>query len=521
MISFKLLFGPGIRLMRQLRIATKMSVMGLFLLVPLMLLLASTWQGAQVERSFAADISDPKQTDQTQIVFTILWSADEPHLVGATAEVAPSQRPLVLGREGNLRWSRARPGREEPSLGPKSKGISREQLTILFTEDGRGALIESSGRRELLLNGKPVPSCPLVPGSILEVDGLLLVRCERRKLLDKVDVDPRHGFGEPDAYGMVGETPAAWELRSHIAFCSGFDHHVLVRGASGSGKELVSRAVHGMSRRSRGPFVSRSAATVPGSLIDAELFGNLANYPNPGMPARPGLVGEADGGTLFLDEVGELSTEMQARLLRVLDAGEYTRLGEAKPRRADLRLVAATNRPPTALKHDLSARLQLGIVVPGLDERRSDVPLLAAHLLRGIIRCQPRLEHLLDDEGHPKMTARLVRALVEHPYQTHTRELSSLLLRALQHSAGERLDLWPTYAEEVRAAAMCSPPQPAPIAARVSPESLTNDEILACLERNGGLQEPTARELGLKDRHALVRLMEERGMRPKRPRKKE
>ncbi len=156
--------------------------------------------------------------------------------------------------------------------------------------------------------------------------------------------------------------------------------HVLVHGASGTRKELVARAVHAISSRSTGPIVCRNAATFPEALIDAELFGNARNYPNAGMPERRGLVGEADGGTLFLDEFAELPPAMQAHLLRVLDAGEYQRLGEPRARTSSFRLVAATNRPLAAMKEDVLARLVHRIEIPGLDARMEDVPLIARHL---------------------------------------------------------------------------------------------------------------------------------------------
>src|SRR6185295_7811651 len=110
--------------------------------------------------------------------------------------------------------------------------------------------------------------------------------------------------------------------------------------------------------------------------------GNVKNYPNPGMQERPGLIGQAHGGTLFLDEVGELLPELSAHLLRVLDeGGEYQRLGEATPRRADVRLVGATNRETALLKHDFLARLAVRIDLPPFEARREDIPLLARHLL--------------------------------------------------------------------------------------------------------------------------------------------
>src|SRR5262249_38405316 len=189
-------------------------------------------------------------------------------------------------------------------------------------------------------------------------------------------------FGAADTHGIVGESPAAWALRDTVAFAARSVGHVLIHGESGVGKELVARAIHALSARRARPLGARNAATFPEALVDAELFGNAKNYPNPGMIEREGVVGEADGSTLFLDEIGELPAALQAHLLRVLDrGGEYQRLGEPRVRRADLRVVAATNRSIDELKHDLAARLTLRVEVPSLADRREDIPLLARHLL--------------------------------------------------------------------------------------------------------------------------------------------
>lgn len=149
---------------------------------------------------------------------------------------------------------------------------------------------------------------------------------------------------------------------------------MLITGESGTEKELAAGAIHARSRRGKNVLVAHNAATFPAGLIDAELFGNPKHYPNTGMPERPGLVGEADGGVLFLDEIGELPLEMRARLLRLLDAGgEYRRLGEAKGRRSDFRLVATTNRDASMLKHDLLSRLKVRVALPG-DHRSPTQP---------------------------------------------------------------------------------------------------------------------------------------------------
>jgi two-component system nitrogen regulation response regulator GlnG/two-component system response regulator HydG len=283
---------------------------------------------------------------------------------------------------------------------------------------------------------------------------------------------------------------------------------VLLLGESGTGKELVAQAIHASSSRRAKRLVARNAATFPSGLIDAELFGNVANYPNAGMPERPGVVGEADGGTLFLDEIGELPTELQSHLLRVLDAGgDYQRLGDAKRRRADVRVVAATNRPLDELKHDLAARLSLRIELPGLDARREDVPLLARHLLRRHARKDPPIGARFfsgwdGTTGEPRIAPGLVRALVTHRYTTHVRELEGLLLTSLVESRGSTFEL----TESVRDAIV-----PASLPAARA-RAFTAEEIRTALEKHHGVRERVWRDLGMPNRYVLQRLMKKFGL---------
>ena len=243
-------------------------------------------------------------------------------------------------------------------------------------------------------------------------------------------------------------------------------------------------------------MVSRNAATIPSSLIDAELFGNAKDYPNAGLPARPGLIGAADGGTLFLDEIGQLPEAQQAALLRVLDEGEYQRLGETQVRKSELCLIAATNQDPGQLKHDLLARLINRIEVPPLNARRTDIPLLIRDML-------PRVQ----SEGGstvskpiPKLHPDLLAGLIRHEYTHHYRELERLVRMALQHSGSESLELGDPIRAELRVSV--DPPNTA---------DLTADVIREALERTGSVSE-AARELGLKSRYALYRIMKKRGI---------
>ncbi|MBX2798394.1 MAG: sigma 54-interacting transcriptional regulator [Myxococcales bacterium] len=436
----------------------------------------------------------------------LLACVAQPDRVGELAFLDTLETPHTVGRHGTLPWARVRPGHEEPTGPIADSSLSRVQLTV-STVKGRTE-VHNVGQLPLRLNGRPATRSALQPGDLLELGDRVLLRVSEWREPPAFH-PPSHAFGHPDALGWVGESAASWALRARVAFVAPRLAHVLVTGASGSGKELVARGLHALSDRGTAPLVSRNAATIPESIADAELFGHAAGYPNPGMPERRGLVGEADGSTLFLDEFGELPTELQARLLRVLDDGEYARLGEARPRRADIRLIAATNRDPQHLKHDVLARLTLDVEVPGLGARIDDIPLLAAYLMRRIARADDVLaQRFFDDgnpDGHPRWTTRLVRQLVCRRYDTHVRELERSLWKAISAAPDDVLD-----------AVGPAPPTsvPAPVHdAWVDPNTLDPEVVQAALDRHDGLQEPVWKELGLSSRHVLARFVKKHGLR--------
>lgn len=477
--------------------------------------------------------SGPPAEVEPRPALVVLY-ASEPRLVGTVLPFTGRGESRVLGRgerDPADRHPRAlpimqRPGRNDPAGTFSDPYLSREQLVVTAGVDG--VRIENVGKRDLLdSTGRVAQSLDLAPGEVAEVRGrLLLLSVLRPPTLPAARSLGRgfHSFGDPDAHGFVGEGATAWKLRDSVAFIAARATHVLLLGESGTGKEVVAQAVHELSSRKNKRMVARNAATLPAGLIDAELFGHVANYPNVGMPERPGLVAEADGSSLFLDEIGELSHELSTRLLRVLDdRGEYQRLGDSKLRTSNFRLIGATNRPVATLKGDVAARFRLRLSVPSLNERREDIPLLARHLLRRAALRDPDIgERFLEGwngkTGEPRLSIELVRALAIHSYQTHVRELDLLLWASLASSAGDTAEITPEVlleldASETRLGTGTGRPGSSPPAPRTDTRALDADEVRAAIERAGGVHEKAWRDLGLANRHVLKRLVKKFGLR--------
>jgi two-component system nitrogen regulation response regulator GlnG/two-component system response regulator HydG len=224
------------------------------------------------------------------------------------------------------------------------------------------------------------------------------------------------------------------------------------------------------------------------------------------MPERGGLIGEADGSTLFLDEIGELPEKSQVHLLRVLDAaGEYQRLGEAKPSRSSFRLVAATNRPLDSLKHDFLARFTHRIKLPGFAERREDIALVLSELLRRMAAGTPNVvgrffERRNGELAEPRIAPDLIVRLLRHPFTHHVRELDRLLWLAIGSAEDDYIGVTEAVDAELRDA-------PFSDAAEVSRE-----QLLAALREHGRSPTRIAKALGLKNRYVLHRLLKKYGI---------
>ncbi len=239
----------------------------------------------------------------------------------------------------------------------------------------------------------------------------------------------------PTIVGRHPRTRAALRLLERVAPT---ESTVLLTGESGTGKELFARAIHAVSPRRSGPFVAVNCAAIPEALLENELFGHEKGAFTGAHKRQAGRFEQARGGTLFLDEVGELGAAVQSKVLRVLEERTFERVGGGPTLKADVRLVAATNRPLQRMveegtfRSDLYFRLEVfPIELPPLRERPSDAPLIARHLLARLARRHGRPDLSLSP-GAEKL-------LADHPWPGNVRQLSNLLERAVILSDGPRL----------------------------------------------------------------------------------
>ncbi len=227
------------------------------------------------------------------------------------------------------------------------------------------------------------------PCSLVEMERLLRHVAEKRQLAQQVDAARLRLLRLEGAPRLVGESAAMEQVRRLIAQVAPTSSTVLIRGETGTGKELVARALHEQSPRADKPFVAVNCGALPESLIESELFGHRKGAFTGAEEHRQGLFEMADGGTLFLDEIGELPKAMQAKLLRVLECGEVRRIGDNKTFTVDVRVLCATHRNLEEMvrqgqfRQDLLYRINtFEIFIPPLRHRREDILPLARHLLQ-------------------------------------------------------------------------------------------------------------------------------------------
>jgi len=299
---------------------------------------------------------------------------------------------------------------------------------------------------------------------------------------------------------LTGASEAVRGLRDLCARIAGSDATVLLAGESGSGKEVVARAIHAQSRRARGPFVAVNCAAIPEALLESELFGHVKGAFTGATQTRPGRFAAAEGGTLLLDEIGELPLAMQVKLLRVLQERTYTPIGDGEARQADARVLAATHRDLEAMvaagtfREDLYYRLNvLPVVVPPLRERGHDVLLLARNFLARAAAAEGRRPMDLDPD--------VELCLVRYAWPGNVRELEHAITRATVLARGDVLSL-ADLPPKVRAAYSGAPAAPRAAGAPPAPSETIPEEP-------GPKGPPVLPEAGMNLRSELERL--ERG----------
>jgi transcriptional regulator with GAF, ATPase, and Fis domain len=299
----------------------------------------------------------------------------------------------------------------------------------------------------------------------------------------RAEIEEDHGFDE-----IAGRSPALRAALQAVAQVSDTDATVLIQGETGTGKELFARAIHKRSRRRDGPLIKVNCAAIPATLIESEFFGHEKGAFTGATQRREGRFALAHGGTIFLDEIGELPLELQGKLLRVLQEGEFEPVGGSRTRRVDVRVIAATNRDleraikDATFRHDLYYRLSVfPLRLPPLRERADDVVVIAETLLQKLSRQMGRRVQPLAPSA--------IEQLKSYPWPGNVRELRNVVERALITSGDGplRLDLVlpdaPAGAEASMPAATIASPH------EILPETrirqIERANMIAALEKTG------------------------------------
>jgi formate hydrogenlyase transcriptional activator len=279
---------------------------------------------------------------------------------------------------------------------------------------------------------------------LLDITDRVLGERERARLREQnlylqEEIKSEHNFEQ-----IIGQSGPLLEVLAHVGRVAPTDASVLITGETGTGKELIARAIHSTSRRKDKPFIKVNCAALPSGLVESELFGHEKGAFSGAIARRLGRFESADGGTIFLDEIGELPAEAQVKLLRVLQEREFDRVGGDAPIKVDVRVIAATNRDllketrEKKFREDLFYRLNVfPIHLPPLRERREDIPLLVQFLVEKFaMRIGKRLDRISETT---------MERLMDYPWPGNIRELENVLERAVILATGNALEIGPDF----------------------------------------------------------------------------
>lgn len=347
----------------------------------------------------------------------------------------------------------------------------------------------------------------------IDFDALVLVvhrAMERQSLLEEVRslrsaLDQRYGFE-----GIVGNSKALLRVLDQAARVAQRDATILIQGETGTGKELIARAIHHNSRRHNRPFVAINCGAIPRDLVESELFGYARGAFTGALASKAGRIELADGGTLFLDEVGELPLEAQVKLLRVLQEGELAKLGESAPVKVDVRVIAATHRDLSAMIEDATFRedlyYRLAVVplkVPPLRERREDIPGLMEALQQRIRQRHGLAEIRLSSTVHQR--------LISYTWPGNVRQLENILERLMLLASGDVITADDLPEELISPSASSAVLWPTLPEGGLSLEGIERELISRALEKFKGNQTHAARYLDI-SRRTLIYRMEKHGL---------
>lgn len=314
-------------------------------------------------------------------------------------------------------------------------------------------------------------------------------------------------------HDLVGQSEPMTTLFRRIREVASVDFTVLVEGETGTGKELVARAIHDVSARRKGPFVAVNCAGLSETLLASQLFGHRRGAFTGAVADHQGYFEAADGGTLFLDEIGDISPGLQATLLRVLEEKVVTRVGDTRERKVDVRIVTATHHDLASdakagrFRPDLLYRLRVArLVLPRLAERREDIPLLVGHFLRRV--------RAITGKDVAEVAAPAMRLLLHHGWPGNVRELKAAIEYATLHAAGPRImaeDLPPELRDTQAYTTDYAPRSDlVPVTAYESPED-EREAILEALRATEGNRSRAAKRLGV-SRATFYRRLTEFGL---------
>jgi DNA-binding NtrC family response regulator len=349
------------------------------------------------------------------------------------------------------------------------------------------------------------------PYKLTELDITVERALEKRRLglrCAGLSAEVAHLRGSPDSAAGIGQSPVWLDTLALARRAAPLDLPVLISGESGSGKEVIAGALHRWSPRADNAYVPLNCGLLQENLLESELFGHKKGAFTGASSDKDGLCEYATNGTLFLDEIGELPLACQAKLLRVLDSGEYRPVGSNTLRRTNARIIAATHRNLDELaangrfRHDLLYRLNvIHVPVPALRDRRDDIPLLAEHLLN---RASARIGRRL------AMTPRALALLSSYSWPGNVRELRNVIERlAILTDTGE---IEATMVSKVLSLKPDSPPQPVEEStfAEIKPlEIVEHDYIRWALQHSGGNISAVAAGLGI-SRSKIYRVLREK-----------